>query len=86
MCLAAVHTIANDLPENELSKPTFRTVSERVGRYLEESSTRVASGFSLNGGVVADAHERKKLERLCRYITRPAALIPKPRAPPDVWN
>jgi hypothetical protein len=40
---------------------------------LEESSTRVAktSGFSLHVGVVAAAHERQKLERLCRYITRP---------------
>jgi hypothetical protein len=27
--------------------------------------------FSLHAGVAAKAHERKKLERLCRYITRP---------------
>jgi len=30
------------------------------------------AGFSLHAGVVAKAHERKKLERLCRYISRPA--------------
>jgi hypothetical protein len=30
------------------------------------------AGFSLHAGVAAKAHERKKLERLCRYITRPA--------------
>lgn len=30
------------------------------------------SGFSLHAGVAAKAHERKKLERLCRYIARPA--------------
>ena len=30
------------------------------------------AGFSLHAGVAARAHERKKLERLCRYITRPA--------------
>lgn len=29
-------------------------------------------GFSLHAGVAAKAHERKKLERLCRYISRPA--------------
>ena len=29
-------------------------------------------GFSLHAGVTAEAHERDKLERLCRYITRPA--------------
>ena len=29
-------------------------------------------GFSLHAGVAARADERKKLERLCRYISRPA--------------
>ncbi len=29
-------------------------------------------GFSLHAGVTAEAHERDKLERLCRYIARPA--------------
>ena len=31
-----------------------------------------STGFSLHAGVVAQAHERDKLERLCRYIARPA--------------
>lgn len=30
------------------------------------------AGFSLHAGVVARADERRKLERLCRYISRPA--------------
>jgi len=30
------------------------------------------AGFSLHAGVAAKAHERDKLERLCRYIARPA--------------
>jgi hypothetical protein len=30
------------------------------------------AGFSLHAGVAAQAWERQKLERLCRYITRPA--------------
>ncbi len=30
------------------------------------------AGFSLHAGVAAKAHERGKLERLCRYISRPA--------------
>lgn len=30
------------------------------------------AGFSLHAGVAAKAHQRKKRERLCRYITRPA--------------
>jgi hypothetical protein len=28
------------------------------------------AGFSLHAGVVAKAHERSKLERLCRYISK----------------
>ena len=37
-------------------------------------TTRVANvaGFSLHAGVATKANERAKLERLCRYITRPA--------------
>jgi hypothetical protein len=31
-----------------------------------------AAGFSLHAGVATNANEREKLERLCRYITRPA--------------
>src|SRR5487761_2276809 len=31
-----------------------------------------ANGFSLHAGVAAEAEERGKLERLCRYISRPA--------------
>ena len=30
------------------------------------------SGFSLHAGVFADSHQTEKLERLCRYISRPA--------------
>ena len=29
-------------------------------------------GFSLHAGVSTEAHQRDKLERLCRYVTRPA--------------
>ena len=40
----------------------------------EPPTTRAGnvSGFSLHAGVAAKANERRKLERLCRYITRPA--------------
>ena len=30
------------------------------------------AGFSLHAGVAARANQRQKLERLCRYISRPA--------------
>jgi len=41
---------------------------------LPPSSERVAklAGFSLHAGVAAKAHQRDKVERLCRYIARPA--------------
>lgn len=41
---------------------------------LAPGNTRVAklNGFSLHAGVAAEAHQRRKLERLCRYIARPA--------------
>jgi hypothetical protein len=29
------------------------------------------AGFSLHAGVATKFHERSKLERLCRYVTRP---------------
>jgi hypothetical protein len=35
-------------------------------------STGQAAGFSLHAGVAATAQQRDKLERLCRYVTRPA--------------
>jgi len=50
---------------------SLRTVVRR-----DEKTTRAlcadAHGFSLHAGVRCGAHQRKKLERLCRYITRPA--------------
>jgi len=50
---------------------TLRTVAPDP--WGEEPSARVAraSGFSLHAGVLAEAGEREKLERLCRYIARP---------------
>ncbi len=39
---------------------------DRSGQVAKEA------GFSLHAGVAAQAWERDKLERLCRYISRPA--------------
>ena len=43
----------------------------RCGEPFDDGVGKVA-GFSLHAGVAAKARERKKLERLCRYISRPA--------------
>jgi len=32
------------------------------------------AGFSLHAGSVCEAYQRSRLERLCRYITRPPGL------------
>jgi hypothetical protein len=55
---------------------------------LEESTrpglvARVA-GFSLHAGTVCAAFQRKKLERLCRYLTRPP--IATQRLAVDAWT
>jgi hypothetical protein len=39
---------------------------------LFSCSVGEVAGFSLHAGVATKANERVKLERLCRYITRPA--------------
>ncbi len=33
--------------------------------------TAARDGFSINAAVGCEAHERSKLERVCRYIARP---------------
>ncbi|MBW9269274.1 MAG: IS91 family transposase [Candidatus Thiodiazotropha sp. (ex. Lucinisca nassula)] len=50
---------------------TLQTISswEDDDRFAQVAKV---SGFSLHAGVAAQAWERQKLERLCRYISRPA--------------
>jgi hypothetical protein len=59
--------VSDEDPSNQLfgSSITYR---------IAPGTTRVGevSGFSLHAGVATKANERAKLERLCRYITRPA--------------
>ena len=50
---------------------TLQTVPA-VAAVDDNSSLAKAAGFSLHAGVASEADEREKLERLCRYITRPA--------------
>jgi hypothetical protein len=49
---------------------TLQTLpASNEGEYGQLANT---SGFSLHAGVFANADEPDKLERLCRYISRPA--------------
>jgi hypothetical protein len=50
---------------------TLQTLPDCGDDQLASKVGKVA-GFSLHAGVAALAHERDKLQRLCRYIARPA--------------
>jgi len=51
---------------------TLQTVAPRLqGLEAEPNGAARAGGFSLHAGVDIAPNERKKLERLCRYVSRP---------------
>ena len=54
--------------------PTVGSLQTVAAREEDSSNLKLAraNGFSLHAGVAAKAHQRHKLERLCRYIARPA--------------
>ena len=51
---------------------TLQTLPGREDKADTHSRVAKHAGFSLHAGVMAEAHQRDKLERLCRYISRPA--------------
>ena len=53
---------------------TLQTIPAWTGD-IEERQLANAGGFSLHAGVAAEADERQKLERLCRYIARQTASM-----------
>jgi len=51
---------------------TLQTVAPRLqGLEAEPNGAAGAGGFSLHAGVDIASHQREKLERLCRYVSRP---------------
>ena len=50
---------------------SLQTVPSRAADSTQPGCVN-AHGFSLHAAVRCGAHQRKELERLCRYITRPA--------------
>ena len=58
-------------PQQGRKVMTLQTLSDNEDDQFTSRVGNVA-GFSLHAGVAARAHERDKLERLCRYIARPA--------------
>ena len=51
---------------------TVQTLIPQDNKIRQQQLVATESGFSLHAGVVIRAYARKKLERLCRYIARPA--------------
>lgn len=49
---------------------TLQTLAASEEPFADEVGK--VAGFSLHAGVTARADQRQKLERLCRYISRPA--------------
>jgi hypothetical protein len=64
--VAALETLVRGISERVGHTRTPRPAGAGLGGHLSNA------GFSLHAGVASEAHERDKLERLCRYITRPA--------------
>ncbi len=64
---AATLGIDGDTPAD-----TLRTIVAPGDAGSLEGDAGKVGGFSLHAGVAAEAHESHKLEKLCRYITRPA--------------
>jgi hypothetical protein len=75
----------DDLDALRMSSITYRVATgQHAGRKVVtlqtlpgdadplEGEAGKVGGFSLHAGVATEAHESHKLERLCRYITRPA--------------
>ena len=50
---------------------TLQTLQAQPPTDVASGLVGKVTGFSLHAGVAAKAHERSKVERLCRYITRP---------------
>ena len=51
---------------------TLQTLPGASGDEDEAAAAARAGGFSLHAGIAAQSHQRDKLERLCRYVARPA--------------
>ncbi|MEM9388552.1 MAG: transposase, partial [Pseudomonadota bacterium] len=56
---------------------TLRTLAPADEDSLESDKLARVSGFSLHAGVAARADQRAKVERLCRYVARPAVAEPR---------
>lgn len=50
---------------------TLQTLAAREDQPTTSGRVANHAGFSLHAGVIAEVHQRDKLERLCHYVSRP---------------
>jgi len=58
---------------------TLQTVPAQLEEMADNKALAKDSGFSLHAGVSAKSYQKDKIERLCRYITRPAVSLKRLR-------
>ncbi|SIR68912.1 transposase [Fluoribacter gormanii] len=58
---------------------TLQTIPAQLEDMVENKVLAKESGFSLHAGVSAKSYQKEKIERLCRYITRPAVSLKRLR-------
>jgi hypothetical protein len=77
LILDGVYTLEQNGPQfhrvGAPDAPTLERLLNRLVRRIVRRLTR--DGFSLNAAVACQAHQRDRLECLCRYITRPALCL-----------
>jgi hypothetical protein len=54
---------------------TVKLAAAAAASSVPRSFTVARDGFSLNAAVACAPHQRDRIERLCRYITRPALAL-----------
>jgi hypothetical protein len=67
-------------------KPVMRLgdrIEAEVVEFVPGKSCASVQGFSLHAGVAVNAHDRARLERLCRYIARPPIATKRLSELPD---
>ncbi|MDF1757222.1 MAG: transposase, partial [Legionellaceae bacterium] len=58
---------------------TLQTIPAQFDDIAENKALAKENGFSLHAGVSAKSYQQEKIERLCRYITRPAVSLKRLR-------
>jgi hypothetical protein len=58
-------------------------IEAEVVEFVPGKSCASVQGFSLHAGVAVNAHDRARLERLCRYIARPPIATKRLSELPD---